>query len=479
VSARSTRLPATTVRSLLWALGGAAALLLFGTGIAQADGVHGPFDPTTKTCANCHRAHTAQSPNLVRTAVSSTWKSPTTTQCVVCHDGTGAKTDVASQFTDSSVPQNDVANREFYRHDVMTVTTHTLAENDEFAGTMNRHSECTDCHNPHDLSVGTASTSTTTDAWTASGAIRGASGVSVTNAGSMSGPLYIPSPTYAFLTGNAPSTITYEYQLCFKCHSGRTTLLPDIPGQPSKDMLDVAKEFDPAAAQPSSTLSFHPVEARGRNTTAAMEASLSGGSTYKMTNWTFSTATLVRCTNCHSNAIADPKSSTAGAGSDLPSHASPYRGLLVQKYEDRVLPDTGIGFQEQDFALCFMCHSDSPFLSGIGNGRSSAATNFSQHYFHMTALGDGADGARGTTGTIDTPGAGPGNALCAECHFRPHSTQSTPTQYAGLVAFAPTVTANTDSTGPLWIRSTEDSGSCTLTCHGHEHVASPYSRPTP
>jgi predicted CXXCH cytochrome family protein len=470
VSARSTRLPATTVRSLLWALGGAAALLLAGTGIAQADGVHGPFDPTTKTCASCHRAHSAPSPNLIRTAVSSTWKSPTTTACIVCHDGTGATSDVGAQFTDAAIPQNDIPNREFYRHDVMTVSSHTLSENDEFGGKIDRHSECTDCHNPHDLVTGKGSASTSSDPWTASGAIQGASGVTVTNAGAMEGPLYIPSPTYTWISGNRPSTITYEYQLCFKCHSGYTTQIANDPAQPSKDRLDVAKEFDPVTLFPGSAVSFHPVEARGRNTTAAMTASLAGGT---MKSWSFDTSSVVRCTNCHGNAIADPATSTAGAGSDLPAHASPYRGLLVQKYEDRVLPAKSDSFQKQDFALCFLCHSSSPFMSGTGNGRSSAATNFSLHYFHMTALSDEADG---TTGSIDTPGAGQGNALCAECHFRPHSTQSTTTQYSGLVSFAPTVTANGDK-GIAWVRSTEDSGSCTLTCHGKDHDAEDYSRP--
>lgn len=472
--ARSTQLPRTAARGLLWALGVAAVMLLaLGSGTARADGVHGPFDPTTKTCANCHRAHTAQSPNLIRTAVSSTWKSATTTACIVCHDGTGAKTDVASQFTDGSIPQNNLTDREFYRHDVMTVTTHTLAENDEFGGKLNRHSECTDCHNPHDLVVGKGSSATGSDPWTASGAIQGASGVTVTNAGTMPGPIYLPSPTYAFVTGNRPGTITYEYQLCLKCHSGYTTLLSNDPAKPSQDMLDVAKEFDPATAFPSSTLSFHPVEAPGRNTTAALELSLQGGT---MKSWKFSTSSTVRCTNCHGNAIANPASSTATAGDDQPAHASPYRGLLVQKYEDRVLPARTDSFQQQDFALCFLCHSNSPFIAGPGNGRQSGATNFSLHYFHMTALSGEADG---TTGTIDTPGAGQGNALCAECHFRPHSTQSTATQYAGLVAFAPTVTDNGDGTGPVWVRSTEDSGSCTLTCHGKKHEAEDYSRPTP
>jgi hypothetical protein len=283
--------------------------------------------------------------------------------------------------------------------------------------------------------------------WTASQRILGTSGVQVTNG----------SPrTYTFLNGTS-SSMTAEYQLCLKCHSGYTKLLPDIPGQPSKNMTDVAVEFDPANS------SYHPVEAAGRNTTPAMAASLAGTSQFKL--WNFTTSSTVRCTSCHSSDIAAPATSGVTAGSSLAPHTSSYRGILVQKYEDRVLNTANANFSEANFALCFLCHADSPFISG-----NRSATNFSLHEKHVADI----RGQGSITGTIDTPGAGQGNAICAECHFRPHSTATDPAQETGLVAFAPNVLANGGAGMPTWTSTTPGRGSCTLTCHGQRHSNESY-----
>src|SRR3990172_470807 len=36
-------------------------------------------------------------------------------------------------------------------HTAPDPSTHTSARDDEFAGVLNRHAECSDCHNPHAL----------------------------------------------------------------------------------------------------------------------------------------------------------------------------------------------------------------------------------------------------------------------------------------------------------------------------------------
>jgi hypothetical protein len=195
-----------------------------------------------------------------------------------------------------------------------------------------------------------------------------------------------------------------------------------------------------------------------------MANSLKGGSKFKL--WTFTTSSTVRCTSCHSSAIANPATSGVAAGASLSSHSSTFRGMLVQKYEDRAFTAKDAAFDESNFALCFLCHTDSPFISA-----DRSATNFSLHQLHTAQIGSSSSGV---AGTIDTPGAGQGNALCAECHFRPHSTATDAAQNRGLVAFAPNVLGLGTTTTPTWTSATPGTGSCTLTCHGQEHKAEGY-----
>jgi hypothetical protein len=366
--------------------------------------------------------------------------------CFTCHDGTGSNLNVSAQYG-AAVPANDPTTASYYTHDVSQPTAHILASGDEFGRVLNRHTECGDCHNPHRGAEVDSVSSPDGTAWTASGRISGISGLAVTNGYGGS------APSYVFRDGTS-TPITAEYQLCLKCHSGYTKLLPKDPAHPSRDMLDAGIEFNPAND------SFHPVEGAGTNQTPKMALSLSGPSAYKL--WTFTPSSTVRCTNCHSAPV--PAAVSVPAGSDLAPHASANRGILAAKYEDRVLTSVTAPFQESNFALCFLCHTDSPFVTS-----SRAATNFSLHEMHTGGIaGNGPSG-----GTIDTPGAGGGNALCAECHFRPHSTATTPEQGTRLVAFAPNVLDNNGVRS--WTSAGVGAGSCTLTCHGKEHAEESYS----
>jgi len=70
--------------------------------VATAASPHGPYNSMrTDACAGCHRAHTAKSVDLLPQA------SPQSTLCFTCHDGTGASSDVESQYTDPAVTAND------------------------------------------------------------------------------------------------------------------------------------------------------------------------------------------------------------------------------------------------------------------------------------------------------------------------------------------------------------------------------------
>jgi predicted CXXCH cytochrome family protein len=440
---------------------------------ATTTGIHGPYSISSAQCGTCHRAHTAKAKNLLKVGTTGSLGSQSTL-CLGCHDGAGASPVVKMQY-DLVRPANNATTREYYSHDATAVTppvtAHTLSGENEFGDKLNRHSECADCHNSHQATATAARDSAqTASGWDPSRRLAGVSGVSVVNGAAGA------APAYTFRTGTTDSVIdpiTLEYQLCFKCHSGFTTLPPPIANKASKDYLDKAVEFNPANS------SFHPVEAAGKNTTAAMAASLKGASTYKL--WNFETTSTIRCLNCHAS------SATAGSplpqpGTALAPHTSSNRGILIRNYKDRVLkPKSGTdaAYSAGDFALCYVCHGQAPFAPGASSDpQASLQTNFSYHSKHVSGIA-----GEGSVGTdIDTPSDGGGNAICAECHFRLHSTTNKvgaqtltgdPTTGSRLVNFAPNVTA---SGGVIsWTSTGTGSGSCTLTCHGKRHNGYDYN----
>ena len=110
-----------------------------------------------------------------------------------------------------------------------------------------------------------------------------------------------------------------------------------------------------------------------------------------------------------------------------------------------------------DFALCWSCHSGTQAAIEDPTG-ATAGTNFASHGFHLQSIS-----TFGTGGTdITVPGAGQGNALCAECHYNLHATAA---DTRGLVKFAPDVQAY----GVQAIAYDATTGTCTLTCHGVAH----------
>ena len=343
---------------------------------------------------------------------------------------------------------NNPATDSWFSHAATSPSNHTSDRDaGEFAGVLNRHTACADCHQPH-LADSTLATETATG-WTASGALKGAAGVVVQNGAAGTTPVYALAKTSEF-----------EYQLCFKCHSGFTQLNPQT-GPPSTWALDKAVELNPA------NLSYHPVEAPGKNTTTRMTNSLLGTSPYKL--WTFTTGSTIRCVNCHGDSrLANPASPPA-AGARLAPHAVVNRGMLILNLRDRTLKGPSEAYAAADFALCFACHAEAAFL--VPWGGTSSATNFAPHGLHTTQIASYVGPA---SETVDTDGAGHGNALCAECHFRTHGTTYAvdgQLPASRLVNFAPDVQPYQGLEPAyagklLWDASTQ---SCTLTCHGVDH----------
>ena len=109
------------------------------------------------SCAGCHRAHTASNPLLLSVPTDKQGNGSQSELCFTCHDGTGASSDVKTEF--ASAQQNDPSTGSYFRHDATAMpSAHTTAVDNEFGGVLNRHSECTDCHNPHAAADGNATT---------------------------------------------------------------------------------------------------------------------------------------------------------------------------------------------------------------------------------------------------------------------------------------------------------------------------------
>jgi predicted CXXCH cytochrome family protein len=403
-----------------------------------AEPIHGPSTSLiADSCAACHRNHAAAGTLLT------TGTPPQLGQCSSCHDGVTAP-DVTAGY--AAAPANDPADRAYYRHEPTAFAGHLSATDDGFAGQLNRHNECADCHNPHN------STSTPSAAgpagWTGSGRVAGASSVTPTY-GAPSGP------TYALVSSTA-----FEYQLCLKCHSGYTQLPSNAGLPPSRFALDKGVEFDPAS------LSYHPVEAAGTNDTPAMEASLNGLSPYKL--WSFTPDSTIRCVNCHADSRALAEPTPVPADANLPVHASANRGILLAGYKDRQLKAPIAAYTAADFALCYLCHAEAPFRDTTGDERMD--TNFRYHGVHVSGANLLDHGSPGTD--IDTASDGGGLATCAECHFRIHSTSfAVNGQPAGsrLVNFAPNVIAPTAGTITWRQKSATLAGTCAVKCHGQPH----------
>ena len=408
-------------------------------------------------CAICHAAHTASGIALGQEATENGI-------CFTCHNGSGSTYDIRSQF--NAVPANNAAQDAFYSHPTGDASSslHKLAEDNEFQNQLNRHAVCADCHNPHQATSTRPAQSAT--GWTAPGSISGAPGVSVVNGAAGT------APTYSLKAGN---TVTYEYELCLKCHSGWTTLPARSASHPSWWSLDTGIEFNPA------NTSYHPIEAAGRNQTAQLAASLAGTSPFKA--WDYNTSSTIRCASCHGdpstvNQTPSGTPKTPSPDANEAAHASQNRGLLIAPYRDRLLKPAGEDYSSTDFALCYLCHAEQPFVNTDEDGTASD-TLFSLHAAHVSQIA----GIDNSNLSIDHSGDGGGLALCAECHFRPHSTaiaykvgDTSPvarsTGSSSLVNFSPNV-EGISGIAPTWTQPNSNGvGSCTLRCHGYTHFSS-------
>ena len=418
------------------------------------DPIHGPYTMQTDTCARCHRTHTAEgADSLLRGNATQT------ALCITCHDGTGAGAgDPASEFPNNPDTGTRLPNvsDEYAEATVGGVSVAGFSHNvpasagnahagrlsdedagatpvDEFGGVSNRHSECTDCHDPHGSAATPASEQVMNGAvgqgWTASARIAGVSGATIT---SFTGN----TPNFAFLNGTS-DTLTREYQLCYKCHSSFTTLPAGTP--------DTAAQFNPTAPANASG-SFHPVEAAGTNKSLAMTNSLLGG-----TYWNFTKTGTVRCVHCHAYSAVSVASGYIPSDAHAAPAASPNRkGILLGNYNDTTSDITGLSSKlTENYSLCLNCHATEPFKTD-----NTQASNFDRHAKHI--------------------GKGIG---CPVCHYETeHSSTGTPgiaDTGLRLVRLAPSTGLNPDDISitrtSLNATTWTVNVTCAFQCHNKDH----------
>jgi predicted CXXCH cytochrome family protein len=324
-------------------------------------------------CASCHTPHGAETPErLLKFA-------PEEQNCLVCHDGSVAQTNLENEL------------QKWSRHSVDAAAgLHDPTEN--FA-TMPRHVECEDCHDAHAATDAPAKPPNVT------------------------GPLLSVRGVTA--SGAEIESAQYEYEVCFRCHSGnRGATLPSVERQILQP--SVRLKFD--TLNPS----FHPVEAPGRNLDVpSLLFPLTAGS-------------MIYCSDCHNN---DSGPGMNGPGPNGP-HGSIWPHLLEREY--RTADNTAESAQV--YSLCYKCHDRNSIL---------ADESFKSHNRHVRDE----------------------RSPCSTCHD-PHgisSTQGDAMNHSHLINFDISIVSEDPATGRLeFVDLGSGRGECYLSCHGSAHSPKTY-----
>jgi predicted CXXCH cytochrome family protein len=207
-------------------------------------------------------------------------------------------------------------------------------------------------------------------------------------------------------SGSPVERVVREYEICFKCHSrGARKSFSHITRQ--IDTTDTRRQFSASAA------SRHPVVAMGRQ--ASIPSLMRNlGPIQQMT-----------CSDCHSG------DSARGP------HGSRYPFILSEEYR------TGDDVVEspQSYDLCYRCHDRSSILAG---------DSFTEHRRHI----------------VDQ------RASCAVCHdaHGVPSDEGDPSTHERLINFDLSIVGPEALSGQMeFIHIGQDSGACSLNCHGENH----------
>ncbi len=250
-------------------------------------------------CNNCHDPHGVN---------SSFWllkHSSEEENCYVCHNGNVADLDIEAEM--AKISSHPVGNFQ---------DIHAPNEIPEF---MDDHVECSDCHNPHQVTAGTAA------APYIQGSQTGVSGIN-------ENAVYVPGAQF-------------EYEICFKCHQ-TTDVGTQFYVDRYDEQLSILQEFS------TSNPSFHPVVSAGVNSNVPSLIA------------PFTVNSIIYCTDCHNNDQVDTQGGVNGP------HGSIYAPILV---EQMVFTDYN-NESASIYALCYRCHDRNSILSD---------TSFEEHNTHI------------------------------------------------------------------------------------------------
>ncbi len=239
-------------------------------------------------CENCHKPHTAGGHERL---LNYSFEED---NCLVCHNGNVASTDIETELTKP------------YLHAVQDFTgIHDPAE-DFTSGTVQKHVECTDCHNPHQ-----ANANSSPGAPRVSGINDGVAGIDA--------------------SGQQIEVSVNQYEICFKCHDDNN-VISTLPIDRQIQQLNTRLEFDPLNP------SYHPVEVQGVNPDVPSLLP------------PYTTSSIIYCTDCHNN---DNSLGPRGP------HGSNNKYLLEENYttEDYTQENS------YNYALCYKCHDQTSILN--------------------------------------------------------------------------------------------------------------------
>ncbi len=304
------------------------------------------YGPDTVACAGCHRVHTANAPEALRkqwllpAANGTTGGRGEESTCFTCHDGTGAP-NIRAEFLKGEPSTTGQAAGGSAMPIWQTTGVHKTAEartGISFSG-ANRHVECEDCHNPHQAARPTHALGTNTTA----GPQQGMWGVAPAT---WPAAWADPDPLAGF---QVASQVTYQYELCFKCHSN-WAYGSNPPPSPSGGFAQTnqSKEFNP------NNPSYHPVAAPGKNPFVQANGTSYAGS---LLNGLTPNSTL-SCTDCHgSNSDTSPKG----------PHGSTYKFILRGAWDRTIggnVDKNGTQYPNNANGVCFKCHDVNVYGAG-------------------------------------------------------------------------------------------------------------------
>lgn len=256
-------------------------------------------------------------------------------------------------------------------------------------------------------------------------------------------PAYLRSQGFDAYGRPLKERATTVAQLCFACHAG-----PD-----SIRSLGTQRDLG-ALFRPEAVSAHRPgVGAQKRQDLPSLRSGLFRG--------------LLDCTSCHDNS-----NSTGPRG----PHGSSYPHLLKALY-GRESEVAAVGSHGDD--LCYTCHDRASILGNqsfpwhaqhIGGFTAAALRTVPtilrpapQAIPTPRGWSPWADFAAGSAAGVGKPTA------CATCHDSHGSLR-----YPALISFDETVVSRASVGGVDFQRTGWGHGSCTLSCHGHDHVQTQY-----